>query len=138
MCPYKTCGFFYLKNVVRLKQFPFNGFSFRNAYRGVYRRDQTCLSPLYSMTDLCRFRCRLSHDYLQIFKPSCNDKSLNEIGLIRNKQTSFFLKFLEHYDLSFHPLTNTCSKLKGEILYWYSVVKVKNKNTRTVPYCIYF
>ena len=34
------------------------------------RRDQTCSSfseryPLYSMTDLCRFHCRLSHDYLK-------------------------------------------------------------------------
>ena len=37
------------------------------------RRDQMCLffskrSPLYSMTDLCRFHT-LSHDYLQILSP---------------------------------------------------------------------
>ena len=68
----------------------------------------------------------------------CNDKSLNEIGLATffTKQICRFLCFRTLWRVFHTLLTNTCSELKAEILYWYTLVKVNNKNTRTMPYCI--
>ena len=56
-----------LKKVVRLKQFPLCFFRFRNAWKRSTTRSTRC--PLENMTNLCRFHCTLSHDYLQILKP---------------------------------------------------------------------
>ena len=68
----------------------------------------------------------------------CNDKSLNEIGLATffTKQICRFLCFRTLWRVFHILLTNTCSELKAEILYWYTLVKVNNKNTRMMPYCI--
>ena len=68
----------------------------------------------------------------------CNDKSLNEIGLATffTKQICRFLCFRTLWPVFHTLLTNACSELKVEILYWYTLVKVNNKNTRTMSCCI--